>query len=244
MSDYAHRRAELLNRRYRDAGAEEVLRAAVEREFPTRLALVSSFGAESAVLLHMAAEIDPALEVVFIDTLRLFGETLRYRDTLIARLGLTNVRTVRPKEAAVSVADPKSLLFARNPDQCCFIRKVEPLQRALEGHDAWISGRKRFQSSGRAELPLFEAADGRVKVNPLAHWTRERIEAYFEDHDLPRHPLEKEGYLSIGCMPCTDRVGAGEDARDGRWRGRDKDECGIHVALGAASPIGGAGALQ
>lgn len=205
----------------------ELLKRAVAT-FGRRLTLVSSFGTEAAVVLHMAASVDPGLPVTFIDTRKLFGETLRYRDQLVERLGLTDVRTVRPDPARVKKLDPDEMLFSRDSNLCCYIRKVEPLERALTGFDAWITGRKGYQGGERSYLPTIEAAGGRVKFNPLAHWTREEVEAYFERHDLPRHPLEADGFLSVGCMPCTDRVRPGEDVRAGRWRGQAKTECGIH----------------
>ena len=127
------------------------------------------------------------------------------------------------------------MLF-RSPDGCCDLRKVEPLRRALGGFDAWISGRKGFQGKTRAALPRFEEDEGRLKINPHADWDKARLDAYFEDHKLPHHPLEKQGYLSIGCAPCTSKVQPGEDPRAGRWRGWDKDECGIHNDI-ANDPI-------
>lgn len=196
-----------------------------------RIALVSSFGAESAVLLALAAEADPSVPVVFLDTGKLFGETLRYRDKLARLLGLSDLRTVEPEPAELKAADPDGVLWLSDPDSCCRLRKTVPLERALSGFDAWITGRKRFQSSTRAAIPVFEASpDGRIKVNPLAGWTRTRIEEEFLRRGLPRHPLEADGFLSIGCMPCTDRVAPGADPRSGRWAGRGKTECGIHTA--------------
>ena len=197
--------------------------------FPGRIALVSSFGAESAVLLHMVARIDRATPVIFLDSGRLFGETLRYRDALIDRLGLCDLRSLSPRAEDLAREDPDHLLFRRDPDRCCALRKVEPLQRALGGFQAWITGRKAYQGGLRRDLPRVEADGTRIKINPLADWDRDDIEDYFLQHDLPRHPLEAEGYLSIGCMPCTDRVALGEDVRAGRWRGVAKSECGIHL---------------
>lgn len=207
----------------------DLLEAAIRKVFPGRITLVSSFGAEAAALLHMVARIDPAMPVSFVDTGRLFGETLRYRDTLVRALGLRAVRTVRPDPARVRAADPELMLWRQNADVCCFVRKVEPMQRALEGFDAWITGRKAYHGGERKGLPHIEALEGRVKLNPLARWTKDDLDDYFAAHDLPRHPLEEEGFLSIGCLPCTDRVAPGEDPRAGRWRGQDKSECGIHV---------------
>ena len=218
--------------------APKILRLAIEDLFPGRIALVSSFGADSAVLLHMVAMIDRTLPVVFVDTLQLFPETLAYRDALAAHLGLSGVVTVTPDEASLAEEDSENFLWARDPDRCCDIRKVSPLAKALGGYEAWITGRKRFQATSRAALPLFEAEGERVKVNPLAGWTQNRLDAYAETHGLPRHELVKRNYLSIGCIPCTSPVKPGEDARAGRWRGRGKTECGIHVGtLDAGSDI-------
>jgi phosphoadenosine phosphosulfate reductase len=219
--------------RYRDADAPRLLEAMIGEVFRRRIALVSSFGAEAAVLLHLVATVDRTTPVIFLDTGKLFGETLRYRDTLTDRLGLADVRSVPPDPKRLSDIDADGVLWYGNPDICCFLRKVEPLQRALEGFDASISGRKAFHGGERTRLPRIEAAgDGRIKVNPLADWSKADIDAYFLAHDLPRHPLEADGFLSIGCMPCTDRVGAGEELRAGRWRGRAKTECGIHLPVG------------
>lgn len=220
----------LLSRRLGRLATEDMLAEAIRHEFPGRIAVVSSFGADSAVLLHLVAGIDPATPVLFLDTDKLFGETRRYRDRLVERLGLTDVRTIGPDPIAVAERDPEGILWARDPDACCALRKVEPLARALEPFDAWINGRKRHQSASRADLDLVEAAgDGKVKLNPLADWDRAALAAYFTRHDLPAHPLVEDGYLSIGCMPCSDRVADGEDERAGRWRGSAKIECGIHL---------------
>ncbi len=222
-------RAEELTRRYGQGDALDVVRAALTGEDLGRVALVSSFGTEAAVLLAMVAEVEPATPVVFLDTGKLFGETLRYRDRLTALLGLADVRTVEPAPADLAAVDPDGLLWQASPDACCRIRKVLPLERALRGFDAWITGRKRYQAKTRARLDAFEAEAGRIKVNPLAAWDRERIQAEFERRGLPRHPKEGEGYPSIGCMPCTDRVSPGADLRSGRWKGFAKTECGIHA---------------
>jgi phosphoadenosine phosphosulfate reductase len=216
---------------------QRLLRLAIEDLFHGHTALVSSFGADSAVLLHMISEIDKALPVVFIDTLHLFPETLAYRDLLIERLELSNVITVQPEPETLKERDPENFLWAADPDECCHQRKVDPLAKALEGYEAWITGRKRHQAETRAALPLFEAEGGRVKINPLAMWTDEDVTAYFNSNNLPRHSLVAEGYLSIGCVPCTSKVKPGEDPRAGRWRGRGKVECGIHMPVHAGSDI-------
>nr|WP_044562834.1 phosphoadenylyl-sulfate reductase [Azospirillum sp. B4] len=228
-------RAADLARSYAGLTGPALLEPLLTRELKGEIALVSSFGAESAVLLHMVAEIDPATPVIFLNTGKLFGETLRYRRELIARLGLTDAREIKPLGEDEAARDADGMLWRRNPDACCHFRKVEPLNRALAGFGAWITGRKRFQAATRADLATIEAAEGRLKVNPLVDWDRDDLVAYLDRHDLPRHPLEADGYLSIGCMPCTDRVAAGDDLRSGRWSGLGKTECGIHLPLSAVA---------
>ena len=209
------------------------------RVFPKRIALVSSFGTESAVLLHLVSGIDKATPVIFLDTGKLFPETLQYRDALVARLGLQDVRSVRPNERALALADPAGTLWETDPDVCCWQRKVEPLDEALAGFPAWITGRKRYQGGLRAVLPLIEHEGARVKVNALASWSAEQLRGYLDEHGLPRHPLEAQGYRAIGCAPCTRPTAPGQDPREGRWAGRGKTECGIHLtdASNAAAPI-------
>ena len=215
--------------RYGHLPAQALIDRLCRDVFPGRIAVVSSFGTESAVLLEMVARADPATPVIFLNTGKLFPETLRYRDQLISRLGLTDIRVVQPKPAALAKEDPDGRLWARNPDRCCALRKTLPLEESLAGFDAWISGQKRFQAASRRSVPVIDSDDaGRVKVNPLAHWSRAEIDDAFAATGLPRHPLEAEGFLSIGCIPCTTRVAAGEDPRAGRWRGLEKTECGIH----------------
>jgi phosphoadenosine phosphosulfate reductase len=222
-------KAATLNALYAEDDAHEILKVAIEDLFPGRLALVSSFGAESAVLLHLLSEVDRTLPVIFLDSGRLFAETLQYRTQLAEFLGLTDVRTVSPDPERIAAKDPHRALWMTNPDLCCFVRKTEPLQHALEGFDAWITGRKRFQNAVRSSLPAFEADGQRIKVNPLIGWSAPDLKKYAEEHRLPEHPLVAQGYPSIGCVPCTSRVMPGEDQRAGRWRGLDKTECGIHV---------------
>jgi len=205
--------------------------AAMRSEFKDKLAIVSSFGSESAVLLHMVAAVDPSLPVLFLNTGKLFGETLRYRDRLQDVLGLTDLRAIGPHPEDTKRLDPDGTLWSRDPDRCCAMRKVWPLQRALAPFEAQVTGRKRFQTKARANLDAIEIVDGRFKINPLASWDRAALEAYIAAHKLPPHPLVADGYLSIGCMPCTDRVQEGGDYRSGRWAGSDKEECGIHEPL-------------
>lgn len=216
--------------RFAGMPAPEMLRELLTGELAGRIASVSSYGAESAVLLHMVAQIDKDVPVIFTNTQKMFGETLAYRDELSERLGLTDLRVFRPDPRLLALRDATGMRWSYDPDGCCEIRKVEPLRRALGPFDAWISGRKGFQAGTRTALPRFEEDDGRLKINPLADWSKDQLDAYFAEHDLPRHPLEAQGYLSIGCAPCTSKVRPGEDPRAGRWRGWDKVECGIHVS--------------
>ncbi|WP_374945218.1 phosphoadenylyl-sulfate reductase [Sphingomonas sp.] len=216
--------------RFEGVDAPAMLATVIRGELAGRIAAVSSFGAESAVLLHMVASIDRDVPVVFTNTQKIFGETLAYRDELAERLGFTDLRVYRPDPRLLAAKDATGLRWSYDPDGCCDLRKVEPLRRALAPFDAWISGRKGFQSGTRQALPRFEADEGRLKINPLADWDKPRLDSYFTEHALPRHPLEAQGYLSIGCAPCTSKVQPGEDPRAGRWRGWDKVECGIHVA--------------
>jgi phosphoadenosine phosphosulfate reductase len=183
------------------------------------------------VLLHMIAQIDPTTPVIFLNTGKLFGETLRYRDRLQDELGLVDVRSIGPHPADRAAQDPNGELWAKSTDACCNFRKVIPLKRALEGFSAQITGRKRFQTNARSQMESVEFFEGRFRFNPLTDWTLADIEAYMAEHNLPAHPLVEDGYPSIGCMPCTRRVLSGEGYRDGRWSGLDKDECGIHTGV-------------
>jgi len=219
-----------MNARFEGVSTHDMLADLLAGELHQRVAAVSSFGAESAVLLHMIAQIDKDVPVIFINTQKIFGQTLQYRDELSERLGLTDLRVFRPDPRILAAKDTTGLRWNYDPDGCCDLRKVEPLRRALAPFDAWISGRKGFQAGTRQLMPRFEEDEGRLKLNPLADWNKDRLNAYFSMYELPRHPLEAEGYPSIGCAPCTSKVRPGEDPRAGRWRGWDKVECGIHVA--------------
>jgi phosphoadenosine phosphosulfate reductase len=218
-----------LQRRLGYAPPSRLLATAIRELFPGRIAVVSSFGAESAVLLHFVASIDPATPVLFIDTGRHFVETLAYRDRLAAHLGLSDVRSIGPTAGEVARLDADNSRAIWDPDGCCAFRKTVPLRRALDGFDAWITGRKRFQSATRLDLTAFEADGRHVKINPLASWSAADLAAYVAEHKLPAHPLVAQGFASIGCAPCTSQVRLGEDPRAGRWRSFDKTECGIHL---------------
>lgn len=223
-----------LNNLFRGQDAADVVASVLGAGLLGDVAIVSSFGAESAVLLHLVSRAAPDLPVLFLDTGKHFPETLAYRDELAVRLGL-NLVNLTPDPADLEAKDGTGLRWSYDPDGCCDIRKVKPLEKAMARFDASITGRKGFQSATRTGLPRFEldGTSGRVKFNPLANWTRDELDAYFDAHDLPRHPLESQGYPSIGCSPCTSKVQPGEDPRSGRWRGWDKVECGIHDAVTA-----------
>jgi phosphoadenylyl-sulfate reductase (thioredoxin) len=224
-----------LNAELSDASAEEVLAIAIGREFKGRVALLTSFGAESAAGLHMLSEIAPETPVLFLDTGRHFDPTLQYRDQLTQRLGLKDVRSLQPDQP--ERADPNGDLWRTDPDLCCAVRKVRPLQEALTGFEALITGRKRIHGGARLSLPVFELVDGIVRINPFARWSAQDVDAYFVAHALERHPLVDGGYRSIGCWPCTQPSARDQDARAGRWAGLEKTECGIHLSAQWAATV-------
>lgn len=224
-----------LRGKYGHLDGGELLSALAKGEMQGKIMITSSFGAESVILLDLVAKADPTIPVVFLDTRRLFGETLRYQRQITELLGLEDVRIIRPDSADLENFDPDDMLFTKDTDKCCHIRKVLPLDQSLKvleetGFKGWITGRKRFQASSRNSIEVIEASDGFIKINPLANWSEADIKAAFMEKNLPPHPLVADGFLSIGCMPCTERVSAGGDARSGRWSGKGKTECGIHMS--------------
>ncbi len=230
----AEARARKLRHAYGEVDGVSLLRAMIRDEFAGRIAVASSFGAESVVMLDLVAQVDPGVPVIFLDTEKLFDETLAYRKEVVARLGLKNVRDVRPDTLALR--DRDGTLWQRDTDACCHLRRVLPLERALNGFEAWVTGRKGYHGNARANLETIEAVDGKIKINPLAPWSRELIEETIESRALPRHPLISRGYASIGCWPCTRAIAPGEAVRSGRWHGNEKTECGIHRASWARPP--------
>ncbi len=223
-----------LNKLFKGTDTVEMLGTVLREQLAGDIAVVSSFGAESAILLHLVAQVDPATPVLFLETGKHFPETLAYRDALVAHLALTNLINLTPEGELLKAKDESGLRWSYDPDGCCDTRKVQPLARALDRFDASITGRKGFQSSTRTGLPRFEIdrsdAQGRLKINPLADWSAEDLSEHLQAHGLPVHPLVAQGYPSIGCSPCTHKVAPGEDPRSGRWKGWDKTECGIHVS--------------
>jgi len=229
--EQAQVRVDLLNARYGHLSASDLLRALTADQDAGRISVVSSFGTESAVLLHLISRIAPHTPVLFVDSGKLFRETLDYADELTETLGLTNVRRITPGSRSLRETDPHGDLWQENTLACCQLRKVVPLRRALMDFDLWITGRKRFHSQERSRLGVFEADGRHVKVNPLAAWSPDDIATYAYVHELPEHPLVSQGYSSVGCRPCTTPVAPGEDVRAGRWRGEARTECGIHTSL-------------
>jgi phosphoadenosine phosphosulfate reductase len=226
----AEAEAAALEERYGHLAPQDLIALSIGRFRPGDIAAVSSFGADSAVLLHMIARIDPALPVLFLETGKHFGETLLYRDALASDLGLVDLRVVEPRAELLALHDPDGTLHQRNTDACCDVRKVEPMARAVSPFAAWFTGRKRHQSASRAGLPVFEAVGERIRINPLAKWGTAELAAYMREHNLRENPLVAYGYLSIGCFPCTQPVKDSNDARSGRWAGQAKTECGIHLS--------------
>jgi phosphoadenosine phosphosulfate reductase len=224
-----------LNGMFDEMDALGVLRHAVTEILPGDVAIVSSFGADSAVLLHLVSQVEPDLPIYFLETGKHFPETLAYVETLKRRLGLTHVVAVHPDPSDLRRFDPDGSLWESDPDSCCHIRKTEPLVPITEQFGGWVTGRKRFQTRERGVLPHFElTSDDRIKINPLAYFSDADVNAYKREHDLPEHPLFAKGYKSIGCAPCTSIVAEGEDPRAGRWRGLNKKECGIHFDFNGA----------
>ncbi|MEQ8333872.1 phosphoadenylyl-sulfate reductase [Nisaea sp.] len=238
--DQSEEEAAALHRRltedYGTLSEQDMLAALTEEEFPGRSAVIASFGTESAVLLDIVAAVNKDLPVIFIDTGKHFEETLRYRDQLAARLGLTDIRNATPSTALIRRQDRDGTLWQSDPDACCHLRKVLPMRQAMQPFGLIITGRKRAHGGLRSEIEMIEQFGERIRLNPLADWDASRIDAEFTVRDLPRHPLQAQGYRSIGCAPCTDTAAAGSDVRSGRWAQSGKTECGIHFnADGSAS---------
>lgn len=216
---------------YFGQSAELSLKKAIKK-YEGDIVLATSMGVDSAVILHMISKIDPSLPIIFLDTRKHFRETLAYRDDLVQRFGLTDFRNITPDQLAIEVEDPDGTLNQTEPDNCCNLRKIRPLDGVIEGFAARITGRKRYQTPDRANMPILDEISPQVRVNPLAYWSARDVTEYLRRHDIPPHPLLSLGYLSIGCQPCTTRVASGEDPRAGRWRNSEKTECGIHMVEG------------
>ena len=227
-----------LNNQFRHHGATHVIDAVLKHGVLGQVALVSSFGAESAALLHLIAITRPDTPVLFIDTNMLFVETLIYQSDLAEQLGLKNLRILRADPATIAEYDPDNTLHKGTHDTCCHLRKTSVLENVLVPYDGWITGRKRCQGNQRVKLEFFEydAPNDKFKINPLAHWRVQDVADYFAANNLPSHPLVAKGYPSIGCKPCTVPVGKNDDVRSGHWQGRAKTECGIHFETKSLTP--------
>lgn len=228
LKELAERRVIL----HHKSDAQTIVKHALDDLQIGKVAMVSSFGAESVVLLHMISQVAPDTPILFVDTEMLFPETLQYQKDVAAQLGLTNVQVIKPSREKLMEQDVDGILHTIDPDACCALRKTQPLDDALEEYDGWISGRKRFHSGHRANLPIYEKSGRKIKINPLAGWDAAQLVDYMEAHKLPKHPLVSHGFSSIGCTPCTTKTKPGEDLRAGRWRGQEKSECGIHIVDG------------
>ena len=232
---------EKLNQEFETKRPEEIIVWAL-KELSGRIALSSSFGPESGVLLHMVSRIDPSIPVLFLETGYHFPETLEYKEALIRFLGLKNVIDLKadPKPKAEVVKRYEGVPYEKDPDLCCQINKVEPLDEALRNYDAWMSGIRRQQTDFRKSIRIaeeykrktgYESPQPLYKISPLANLTSREMWWYLKEHGIPKHPLYDKGYLSVGCWPCTRPVQAGDDERSGRWAGKAKTECGIHTFM-------------
>ena len=222
---------EKLNEEFEPKKPQEIVAWAV-REFAPRFAMTSSFGPESGVLLHILSRVDPSVPVLFLETGYHFPETLEYKAKLAALFGLTSVIDLRadPGEKTAFVAKHSGVPYEKDPDGCCRINKVEPLERALKNYDAWMSGIRRQQTDQRKSIRIVEEYEGELfKISPLANFNSRDTWWYLKEHQIPQHPLFEKGYMSVGCWPCTRPIQAGDDERSGRWAGKDKKECGIHT---------------
>jgi phosphoadenosine phosphosulfate reductase len=214
----------------KEATPQEILRWAVQTFFP-RLTMATAFGAEGCCILHMLAEIEPAVRIFNLDTGYQFKETLEVRERIKERYGI-EVEYVRPEMTVEEYeAEHGGPLYRIRPDQCCHDRKIVPLRRAVAGYAAWISSIRKDQTEhrGKADVVQWDAKFGLVKVNPLLSWTRRDVWGFIHTHDVPYNTLHDQGYPSIGCQPCTQPVEAGADERSGRWAGSAKKECGLHI---------------
>lgn len=222
-------RGVVLSRKFSHDEPIDILDHMIHHEFKNEIALVSSFGTESAVLLDLLAQVNKDTPVIFLNTGKHFAQTLTYRRKLVAELGLTNVTDIKPKAQEIGQQDPKSDLWKTNTDACCDLRKVRPMDHATKQYEALITGRKQYHGGDREGLPVVEFTDPHFKVNPIVRWDNTTVQAQFDERGLLKHPLLDQGYASVGCWPCTQPTAAGEDVRAGRWRGQDKTECGIHL---------------
>tara|TARA_B100000029_G_scaffold79792_1_gene71301 strand:+ start:3805 stop:4503 length:699 start_codon:yes stop_codon:yes gene_type:complete len=218
-----------LSEKFSKLDSINLLNVMIKKIFSKKIVLTSSFGSESIVILHMISKIDRSTPVIFINTGKLFPETLDYAKKIINLLKLNNILVLKPLNKDLKIKDPNENLYKKNPDECCKIRKVFPLEKIINNYDAWITGRKRIHGFEREFINKIEKSSTHIKINPLADWSLEKINKYIKKNNLPEHPLISKGYKSIGCFTCTNKVIYNESIRSGRWKNFKKKECGIHT---------------
>ncbi len=229
---------EKLNIEFEARKPQEIV-AWAAREFSGRLAMTSSFGPESGVLLHLVSRADPHIPVLFLETGYHFPETLKYKEDLAKLFGLKKVIELRadPAKKNELVVKHAGVPYEKDPDACCYLNKVEPMDAALKNYGAWMSGIRRHQTDFRKSIRIVEEYEGGLyKISPLANFTSRDAWWYLKEHNIPQHPLFEKGYLSIGCWPCTRPIQAGDDERSGRWAGKSKKECGLHTFFKEVQP--------
>ena len=210
---------------------QNILENSINNIFKKKMVYVCSFGTESAIILHMVSEIDKSLPIILLNTNYLFKETIEYKDYLINKFKFSNFKEIYPSIKDLKINDSEGTLWKEDPDLCCNIRKVLPLQKELKKYDAWVSGRKSYHAGERTNLKFFEYINEKIVVNPLANVNRNFVDSYFKKHDIERHPLFESGYLSLGCTHCTVKTSMIDSPRSGRWNNKTKTECGIHYNL-------------
>ena len=220
-----------LNDNSKNLSPQNILENSINNIFKKKMVYVCSFGTESAIILHMVSEIDRSLPIILLNTNYLFKETIEYKDYLISKFKFSNFKEISPSIEDLNINDTKGTLWKENPDLCCNIRKVLPLQKELQKYEAWISGRKSYHEGERTNLKFFEYINEKIVVNPLANVNRNFVDSYFKKHDIERHPLFESGYLSLGCTHCTVKTSMIDSPRSGRWADKIKTECGIHYNL-------------
>ena len=225
--NFGQNKLEELNKKFEISSPEEIIKKSLNL-FEKKIIYISSFGTESAIILHMISEVDKNVPIALLNTNFLFDKTLDYKNKLINILKLNNFLEIFPDNSDLKDHDLKNDLWKSNVEKCCHIRKVKPLNKLLKKYDAWISGRKAYQGGERKEIKPFEYNDGKIVVNPLANYEQRQVSEYFKNNNLPLHPLIEEGYLSVGCTNCTFKASNINDPRSGRWINQTKTECGIH----------------
>tara|TARA_B100000242_G_scaffold147935_1_gene105436 strand:+ start:307 stop:1005 length:699 start_codon:yes stop_codon:yes gene_type:complete len=220
-----------LNDNSKKLSPQDILDNSINNIFKKKMVYVCSFGTESAIILHMISDIDRSFPIILLNTNYLFKETIEYKDYLIDKFKFSDFKEISPSVEDLKINDSKGTLWKEDPDLCCNIRKVLPLQKELQKYDAWISGRKSYHEEERKNLKFFEYINKKIVVNPLAKVKRDFVNSYFKIHNIERHPLFESGYQSLGCTHCTVKTSKIDSPRSGRWANKIKTECGIHYNL-------------